>query len=58
MADLEVQELSKLSQYEFNIRMFTKLCDVYSDIKGVNITDAKSKLTGIIHDLDTYYEHK
>ena len=54
MADSEVQEQSKLSVYEFNIRMFTLLCNAYSDIKAANIDAAKHQLLNVVKELDEY----
>lgn len=56
MADLEVQEQSKLSVYEFNIRMFTLLCNAYSDVKASNIDAAKHQLLNVVKELDEYYK--
>ena len=55
-ADSEVQEQSKLSVYEFNIRMFTLLCNAYSDIKAANICSAKNQLLNVVKELDEYYK--
>jgi hypothetical protein len=54
--DSEVQAKNKLSLYEFNIKMYTLICNAYSSIKDSNIDDAKRKLNNIINELDAYYE--
>lgn len=54
--DSEVQAKNKLSVYEFNIKIYTLLCNAYSSIKGSNVDDAKRKLNNIINELDAYYE--
>lgn len=56
MADSEVQEQSKLSVYEFNIRMFTLLCNAYSDIKASNVDAAKRQLMNVVKELNEYYK--
>ena len=54
--DSEVQAKNKLSVYEFNIKIYTLMCNAYSSIKGSNIDDAKRQLNNIINELDEYYE--
>lgn len=56
MADLEAQAQSKLPIYEFNIRMFTLLCNAYSDIKASNVDSAKRQLMNVVKELDEYYK--
>lgn len=56
MADLEAQAQNKLSIYEFNIRMFTLLCNAYSDIKASNVDAAKRQLMNVVKELDEYYK--
>ena len=56
VADSEVQEQSKLSVYEFNIRMFTLLCNAYSDIKASNVDAAKRQLMNVVKELNEYYK--
>lgn len=55
MADSEVQE-SKLSLYEFNIRMYTLMHDAYSDIKHANVDSAVKKLQNIISEVKSYHD--
>lgn len=54
--DSEVQEKNKLSLYEFNIKMYTLICNAYSSIKSSKVDDAKKKLNNIINELDAYYK--
>ena len=56
VADSEVQEQSKLSVYEFNIRMFTLLYNAYSDIKASNVDAAKRQLMNVVKELNEYYK--